>query len=78
MKVKTSITLPKDLIAQIDELAEGAGNRSAFIEAAVATYIETLRRSKRDRDDLCILNVHSEKLNREMREFLKCQVETWE
>jgi len=78
MKVKTSITLPKDLIAQIDELAEGAGNRSAFIESAVATYIELRRRSKRDRDDLRILNVHSEKLNREMREFLRYQVETGE
>ncbi len=78
MKVKTSITLSKELVGQIDALAEGAGNRSAFIEAAVATYIELLRRSKRDRDDLRILNEHSEKLNREMREFLKYQVETWE
>jgi len=78
MKVKTSITLPKDLVAQIDELAEGAANRSAFIESAVATYIELLRRSKRDRDDLRILNDHAEKLNREMREFLRYQVEAWE
>ena len=37
MKVKTSITLSKEVLSQIDRYAEGAGNRSAFIELAVMT-----------------------------------------
>jgi len=73
--VKTSITLSKNLISQIDEMTAGEQNRSAFIEAAVAAYIELLRRTRRDRSDIDILNRLSPRLNKEMKEFLKHQVE---
>ena len=75
MKVKTSITLSKNLISQIDEMTAGEQNRSAFIETAVAAYIELLRRTRRDRSDIDILNRLSPRLNKEMKEFLKHQVE---
>ncbi|MGA2764791.1 MAG: ribbon-helix-helix protein, CopG family [Spirochaetia bacterium] len=75
MKVKTSITLSRELISQIDEISAGEKNRSAFIETAVAAYIELLQRAKRDQNDLGILNRLSPRLNREMKDSLKYQAE---
>ncbi len=73
MKVKTSITLSKDIMVQIDEWSSGEKNRSAFIEAAVAAYIDQLRRGARNRSDLHILNEHARRINREMEDVLHYQ-----
>ena len=75
MKVKTSVTLSKDIISLIDEHAEGENNRSAFIELAVRTYLEILQRKKRDQDDLSTINRLSAKLNKEAEDVLSYQVE---
>ena len=76
MKIKTSITLSKDIVALIDQHAEGEKNRSAFIELAVRTYLQILKRKKRDLDDLHAINRLSERLNREAEDVLSYQVET--
>jgi len=73
MKVKTSITLSEGVLSQIDQYAEGASNRSAFIELAVRTYLELVQRNKRDRRDLEIINRLSAKLNQEAKEVLQYQ-----
>jgi metal-responsive CopG/Arc/MetJ family transcriptional regulator len=75
MKVKTSVTLSKDIVTLIDQHAEGENNRSAFIELAVRSYLEILKRQKRDSTDLQIINRTSEKLNKEAEEVLGYQVE---
>jgi len=75
MKVKTSITLSKKILGQIDQHAEGANNRSAFIELAVRTYLELVKRNKRDQRDLEIINRLSDKLNREAMDVLQYQAE---
>ncbi len=75
MKVKTSVTLSKDVIALIDEHAEGENKRSAFIELAVRTYLAILKRQKRDQDDLRTINRLSERLNKEAADVLSYQVE---
>jgi metal-responsive CopG/Arc/MetJ family transcriptional regulator len=75
MKVKTSVTLSKDLVTLIDRHAEGESNRSAFIEMAVRTYLQMLKRRKRDQDDLRTINRLSERLNREAKDVLGYQVE---
>jgi metal-responsive CopG/Arc/MetJ family transcriptional regulator len=75
MKIKTSVTLSRDVIALIDEHAEGENNRSAFIELAVRTYLEILQRKKRDQDDLRTINRLSDKLNKEAEDVLSYQVE---
>jgi metal-responsive CopG/Arc/MetJ family transcriptional regulator len=75
MKVKTSVTLSKDIVALIDQHAEGENKRSAFIELAVRTYLEMLKRKKRDDEDLKTLNRLSEKLNKEAEDVLAYQVE---
>jgi metal-responsive CopG/Arc/MetJ family transcriptional regulator len=77
MKIKTSVTLSEDLIALIDQHAEGENNRSAFIELAVRTYLQILKlkQKKRDQDDLRTINRLSEKLNKEAEDVLSYQVE---
>ena len=75
MKVKTSITLSKEILALIDEHVEGENNRSSFIELAVKTYLELLKRNKRDQQDLEIINRLSDKLNKEAMDVLRYQVE---
>jgi metal-responsive CopG/Arc/MetJ family transcriptional regulator len=75
MKVKTSVTLSKDIVALIDQHTEGENSRSAFIEVAVRAYLEILKRKKRDDLDLRTINRLSEKLNKEAEDVLGYQVE---
>lgn len=75
MKVKTSVTLSQEILTLIDQYVEGENNRSAFIELAVKTYLELIKRNKRDQNDLQIINRLSEKLNREAIDVLQYQAE---
>ena len=75
MKVKTSITLSQEVLDLIDHYAERESNRSAFIESALRTYFELIKRNKRDTEDLQRINTISEKLNREALEVLQYQAE---
>ena len=75
MKIKTSVTLSKEVVAMIDKHAEGETNRSAFIELAVRTYLQILQRRKRDQQDLRTINRLSEKLNKEAEDVLGYQRE---
>ena len=75
MKVKTSITLSRDLICQIDALSGRYGNRSAFIEKAVRALIDTETRRARDLKDLKILNEQASELNKEAEDVLDFQAD---
>jgi len=75
MKIKTSVTLSKELVALIDKHAEGETNRSAFIELAVRTYLQILQQRERDQRDLRTINRLSEKLNKEAEDVLDYQRE---
>jgi metal-responsive CopG/Arc/MetJ family transcriptional regulator len=75
MKTKTSITISDELLRLIDENVEGDNRRSAFIEEAVKAYLEVLKRHKRDRKDLEIINRLSDKLNSEATDVLDFQRE---
>ena len=70
MKVKTSITLPEDLLRAIDQTDP---NRSSFIEKAARQYLATLSKSRREAQDAEILNAHAEALNREALDVLEYQ-----
>jgi metal-responsive CopG/Arc/MetJ family transcriptional regulator len=76
MKTKTSITLSRDILSLIDEYVPGENNRSAFIELAVRTYLEIVKRGKRDQHDLSTINRLSQKLNKEAADVLKYQTES--
>ena len=73
MKVKTSITLSRDVVEAIDELAEESGNRSEFIEAALRSYIAQKKRAEQNRRDLEIINRRHARLNREAEDVLTFQ-----
>jgi len=70
VKVKTSITLPEDLLRAIDQTDP---NRSSFIEKAARQYLATLSKSRREAQDAEILNAHAEALNREALDVLEYQ-----
>lgn len=73
MKVKTSVTLSQEILALIDQYLEGENNRSSFIELAVRTYLELIKRNKRDQKDLETINRLSDKLNTEAMDVLRYQ-----
>ncbi|HJP95828.1 MAG TPA: ribbon-helix-helix domain-containing protein [Candidatus Saccharimonadales bacterium] len=74
MKVKTSITVDKDLLKAVDALSGKYKNRSEFIEAALQSYIAHLTRSEQNAKDLEIINRYADDLNREALDVLEYQV----
>ena len=75
MKVKTSITLTKELIRYIDEKHGGKKNRSLFIEEAIRGYLSGEIRRKRDLKDARILNKKANTLNKEAADVLSYQID---
>ncbi|MBI5083263.1 MAG: type II toxin-antitoxin system CcdA family antitoxin [Acidobacteria bacterium] len=70
MRVKTSITLPKDLLTRLDRLD---ANRSALIERATREFVDRLERERRAAKDMEIINRHAARLNREAADVLGYQ-----
>lgn len=70
MKVKTSITLPKEILARLDQIDK---NRSAVLERAAIAYLKLLERESRDRRDAAIIERHAKRLNREAEDTLGYQ-----
>ena len=70
MRVKTSITLPSELLRQLDCIDK---DRSALLERAARAYLMRLENDERDRRDLEIINRHAERLNREAIDTLEYQ-----
>lgn len=75
MKVKTSITLPQDLVRQIDGLAGQYGNRSTLIERAIRDFLAAQAKRQRELQDLDILNRRADALNTEAEDVLSYQVD---
>ena len=70
MRVKTSITLPDNLLAAIDRTDP---NRSAFLERAARQYLSTIEKQRRDAHDAKILNTRFARLNKEALDVLEYQ-----
>jgi metal-responsive CopG/Arc/MetJ family transcriptional regulator len=70
MRVKTSITLPRELLNRLDRLDK---NRSALLERAAEAYLKQLHRQDRERRDLAIIEKNAERLNREAADVLEYQ-----
>ena len=70
VRVKTSITLPEDLLGRLDRIDK---NRSALLEKAALIYLESLEKQARDRKDIEIINRHAKRLNREALDTLEYQ-----
>lgn len=73
MKAKTSITLSKDLLTELDRLAGANGSRSALIECVLRKYLRERARSAQHERDLQRINRAADRLNREAGEVLEYQ-----
>ena len=74
MKIKTSITLSKDLLEAIDQRASSDRTRSEFIEMALRAFIAQLIRNEQNARDLEIINQRADYLNKEAADVLAYQV----
>jgi metal-responsive CopG/Arc/MetJ family transcriptional regulator len=70
VRVKTSITLPKELLGRLDQVDN---NRSALLERAALAYLAQLERQVRDQKDIEIIDRNAGRLNREARDTLGYQ-----
>ena len=74
MKVKTSVTLEKQILKEIAAL-RGEKSRSEFIENAVTDQIRRLRKEARDRRELELINKNAKQLNQEASDALTYQIQ---
>lgn len=74
MKVKTSITLSRELLDAVDARTGRGRSRSEFIEAALQAFLDKSMRDERGARDLEILNRRTTRLNREAVDVLGYQV----
>ena len=74
MKVKTSITLEKEVIQAIDRTVDDYGSRSEFLETAARRLLAQLAKDESERRDIAIINRRAAALNREAAEVLEYQV----
>jgi metal-responsive CopG/Arc/MetJ family transcriptional regulator len=70
VRVKTSITLPAELVSQLDRVDK---NRSALLERAARAYLARLESDERDRRDVEIINRNAKRLNGEAMDTLEYQ-----
>jgi metal-responsive CopG/Arc/MetJ family transcriptional regulator len=70
MRVKTSISLSKELLKQIDRVDS---NRSNFFERAARSYLTGIEKKRRDARDASILDAQAERLNAEALDVLGYQ-----
>ena len=70
MRVKTSITLPAELLKTVDR---ADSNRSAFIERAILAYLARLQKAAREARDVEIINRNADRLNAEAADVLEYQ-----
>ena len=68
--MKTSITLPAELVARLDRVDK---NRSALLEQAALAYPAQRERRARDGKDIEIIDRNAKRLNREAVDALDYQ-----
>ena len=76
MKVKTSITLPEDLMDSIHRAARKGENRSQTMERLLRLGLAAKDAAQREAHDRAILERHADELNREAQDVLLYQVDT--
>jgi metal-responsive CopG/Arc/MetJ family transcriptional regulator len=68
MKEKTSVSLSREVLNQIDRLAGRKRSRSAFIEQVLREYLRRRNLAARDARDRKLINEAADELNREAAE----------
>ena len=76
MKMKTSITLEKEVVTAVEETAREGESRSQVIERLLRQSLAARERDAIDKRDRNIINAHADELNEEAVDVLGYQVET--
>ena len=76
MKMKTSITLEKEVVTAVEEAAREGESRSQVIERLLRQSFAARERDAIDKRDRNIINAHADELNEEAVDVLGYQVET--
>lgn len=74
MKVKTSVTLDKGLLDQVDESLPQYKNRSLLVEEAIRYFLKQKLKEMREEKDFLLLNKNSAQLNQEAKDVLTYQI----
>jgi metal-responsive CopG/Arc/MetJ family transcriptional regulator len=72
-KEKTSVTLSREVLREIDRAAGPKRSRSAFIEAVLSAYLRARKREQRDARDGELIKQNLERLNRDALDGLEYQ-----
>jgi metal-responsive CopG/Arc/MetJ family transcriptional regulator len=73
MKEKTSITLSKDLLLQLDRMAGSKYSRSALIERVLRRYLQERTRAAVNARDLERINAAADRLGAEALDVIEYQ-----
>ena len=73
MKVRTSVTLPKELLVKVDALAGRKNRRSAIVESALVEYVAKEKPKKLNHRDIQIINENAGLINKQVEETLEFQ-----
>lgn len=73
MKIKTSVSLDREVARALERVVGKGGSRSAAIELAVKEFLERRLRQSRDARDTALINRHARRLNREADDVLSYQ-----
>jgi len=75
MRVRTSVTLPKELLIKVDALAGKKHKRSAIVESALRDYVAKENRNKLNKRDIEIINKNADLINKQVEETMTFQAE---
>jgi metal-responsive CopG/Arc/MetJ family transcriptional regulator len=75
MRVRTSVTLPKELLIKVDALAGKKFKRSAIVESALRDYVAKENRNELNKRDIEIINKNADLINKQVKETLSFQAE---
>ena len=78
-KVKTSVTISKELLEEVDSFAKDFRNRSEFVERVLRDFVERKRLQQKPRltreEEMAILNRIAEEQGKEILENLEFQAD---
>jgi hypothetical protein len=72
-KIKTSLTLSREVIRGIDRVAGRHRSRSSLVDAVLSGYLARRERAEMNARDLELLNRHADELNAEAEDVLGFQ-----
>ena len=74
MRVKTSVSLPEEMLEALDKLRGPHTSRSELVEAALRAFITQSVRAEQDARDLETINRRADSLNEEALDVLDYQI----